>query len=78
MREGNQVFGGKEDMILCPNPCCAVVLRRIPGLHQAGEPYLLSDQDGSFMVCMRCGMQVRWQDEEPPANYDLGDGTAIA
>jgi len=30
------------------------------------------------MVCMRCGMQVRWQDEEPPANYDLGDGTAIA
>ena len=65
-------------MILCPNPCCGAVLRHIRGLHQAGEPYLLSDQEGPFMVCMRCGMQVRWQDEEPPAVYDLGDGTAIA
>jgi len=29
------------------------------------------------MVCLRCGTQVRWQDDEPPANYDLDDGTAI-
>ena len=64
-------------MILCSNPSCDAVLRRVPGLHQAGEPYLQSDEDGSFMVCLKCGARVSWQDDDDRiGDPDLGAAPA--
>ncbi len=64
-------------MIKCTT--CAALLRQVDGLHQPGEPYMQADDDGSFMVCLKCETRVRWQDDEPAAaNFDLGDDTAIA
>ena len=54
-------------MILCSTPGCDAVLRRLPGLHQPGEPYMQSDADGSFMLCLKCGAKVRWHDDDPAA-----------
>ncbi len=65
-------------MILCPNPSCDAVLRRMPGLHQPGEPYMQSDDDGLFMVCWKCETMVRWHDDAPPVGLDLGDDAALA
>lgn len=55
-------------MVLCPTPGCDAVLRCVPGLHQAGEPYMQSDEAGMmFMVCLKCGARVPWLDpyDEP-------------
>jgi len=50
-------------MIVCPTPGCDAVLRRVPGLHQPGEPYMQSDGDAFFMLCLKCGARVPWQDD---------------
>ena len=50
----------REIMILCPTPGEAI-LRRVVGLHQAGEPYIQSDETGMFMICMKYGARVTWQ-----------------
>jgi len=36
------------------------------------------DNDGCFIVCLKCETTVRWEDERPAPGFDLGDGTAIA
>ena len=58
-------------MIVCPN--CSAVLRKVPGLHQEGEPYLRCDEQGTFMLCLKCEARVAWQDESGPDD-DLGLG----
>jgi len=50
----------------------------MPGLHQPGEPYMQSDDDGLFMVCWKCETMVRWHDDAPPVGLDLGDDAALA
>lgn len=59
-------------MTTCPK--CSAVLRRIDGLHQAGEPYLQNDARGSFMVCLKCHARVDWQqgDDTPDLDFDSG------
>ena len=56
-------------MIVCPR--CTAVLRKVPGLHQEGEPYLCTDEQGAFMLCLHCGTRVPWA--EPPSD-DFSDG----
>ena len=63
-------------MIVCP--CCAAVLRKIPGLHQEGEPYLCTDAGGSFFVCMQCETRVPWSEQEPGGNDDFDGDAAFA
>ena len=62
-------------MLCCPR--CSAVLRHVRGLHQAGEPYLHSDEQGSFMFCLGCAARVPWQDEDDP-DFDLGSGALPA
>ena len=64
-------------MITCPG--CRAVLRQVAGLHQAGEPYMQHDEQGTFMICLKCETKVRWKDDDPPpSDFDLGDDTALA
>ena len=51
-------------MISCPK--CSAVLRRIDGLHQAGEPFMQADEQGQFMICLTCQTRVPWVDEDQP------------
>ena len=30
------------------------------------------------MFCVKCETMVHWKDDEPPANFGLGDHTALA
>jgi len=54
------------------------VLRSIPGLHQAGDPYIRTDEQGSYMECLKCETKVRWKDDDEPAlDFDIGDDTAL-
>jgi len=46
--------------------------------HQAGEPYLQSDEHGQYVLCLKCETSVRWQDEDPAVDVDLDDDTALA
>ena len=63
-------------MILCPNPSCDAVLRRVPGLHQPGEPYMQADDNGCFMVCLKW-WRPSWQDDDDQLG-DLDVGVAPA
>ena len=62
-------------MITCPK-CFA--LRRVDGLHQQGEPYMQLDERGSFMLCLKCGARVPWEDHEAAPGLDFGDDMAPA
>jgi len=63
-------------VIKCPT--CWTVLRSIPGLHQAGDPYIRTDEQGSYMECLKCETKVRWKDDDEPAlDFDIGDDTAL-
>ena len=66
----------KSAMISCPE--CSTVLRRIDGLHQQGEPYMQLDERGSFMLCLKCGARVPWEDQDPTPGLDFGDDMAPA
>jgi hypothetical protein len=63
-------------MIDCPQ--CSAVMRRVPGLHQAGEPYMQSDEHGSFMTCLMCGTRVAWRDDEDDSGLDFGSDPVMA
>lgn len=43
--------------ILCP--ACGAVLRRVAGLHYAGEPPAAMDERGRLIRCLRCGAEYR-------------------
>ena len=63
-------------MITCPE--CSAVLRRVDGLHQQGEPYMQLDERGSFMLCLKCGARVAWEDQDAAPGLDFGDDMAPA
>jgi hypothetical protein len=57
-------------VIVCPR--CKTVLRKIPGLHQEGEPYFCMDERGSYMICLSCATRVAWRDESAGDHIALG------
>ena len=64
-------------MIVCPN--CSAVLRKVPGLHQEGEPYLRHNEQGTFMVCLKCEAHVPWQDASgADDDLDVGADPTVA
>lgn len=62
-------------MILCSTPGCDAVLRHVAGLHQEGEPYMQSEETGTFMICLKCGARVAWQE---PQEAPRSPGPAVA
>ena len=64
-------------MLCCPR--CSAVLRHVPGLQQVGEPFMQSDEQGSFMICLGCAARVPWQDDdEDESDFDVGGGAVPA
>jgi hypothetical protein len=53
---------GNGVQIVCAS--CGTVLRRVAGLHYAGEPPTSRDEHGRLIRCLRCGAEYR----EPPSN----------
>lgn len=47
-------------MIACPTPNCGEVLRKVAGLHSAGDAPLQRDQQGDFVRCPKCHGRIAW------------------
>ena len=50
---------------------CSFLLRLESGVHHAGEPMTMTDEDGRFIRCPQCGAQNRQSDLAAPTDSDV-------
>lgn len=63
-------------MISCPTPGCGAVLRRVDGIHSAGDAPLVHGPRGEVNVlCPKCKKLVPWPVQRPDMSDDGGDAT---
>jgi hypothetical protein len=65
-------------MITCPTPQCGAILRKVAGLHSAGDPPLQRDQQGDFVSCPKCHARIGWPPPPMSIRRQRTDGTDIS